>query len=225
MIYDILGKAVSQWVSNTTCIWHILLIMLPGSIVKSGLHSFLSFQFKDTFPPTETCLYGYINLVLAQTKQKSSLGLSQSWTFMRGGKGKPKSGFQSHVQKQTVLDCSSGPLVKKSHFETRIESHPDSRKSLGDTSGSFANSRKKGSCGYGTLDVLHCTTSSTASSYIMQVGRLSQLLDQWRSITSSRFVLNVFKGHHLQLKCHAWLFWNFKWFNIEVATAHHRITQ
>ena len=50
-------------------------------------------------------------------------------------------------------------------------------------------------------------------------------LDQWRSITSNRFVLNMFWGHHLQLRYHPSLFCNFQQFNVKVAVAHHPIIQ
>ena len=58
----------------------------------------------------------------------------------------------------------------------------------------------------------------------MQVCTLPQFLDQWRSITCTRFVLNMVKGQHLQLS-HPPLFYNFKWSNIKVAAAHHPVIQ
>ena len=51
-------------------------------------------------------------------------------------------------------------------------------------------------------DVLQSTTSSPLSSSVVQVGTLPQFLDQWRSSTFNRLVLNMMKGHHLQLRCH-----------------------
>ena len=59
----------------------------------------------------------------------------------------------------------------------------------------------------------------------MQVGTLPHFLDQWKSMPSYRFVLNTVKGHHLQLRCHPPLVYNFKWFNSKVATAHHPVIQ
>ena len=52
----------------------------------------------------------------------------------------------------------------------------------------------------------------------------SKFLEQWKSITSSRFVLNMVKGHHLKFRCHLPLFHNFKWFHIKAAPVHHPIT-
>ena len=37
---------------------------------------------------------------------------------------------------------------------------------------------------------------------VVQAGTLSQILGQWRNITSNTFVANMAKGHHLQLRCH-----------------------
>ena len=45
-----------------------------------------AYNFKDSVPPGEACLYGQINWSLAQGQQESSLGVSQTSTFIRGGK-------------------------------------------------------------------------------------------------------------------------------------------
>ena len=78
--------------------------------------------------------------------------------------------------------------------------------------------------GDGIPDVLE-STSAPSSSSVVQVGKFSQCLDQCRSISSNRFVLNMVKGYHLQVRCHPLLFHNFKWFNIEAASAHHPVIQ
>ena len=57
-------------------------------------------------------------------------------------------------------------------------------------------------------------SQSSSSSSVVRVGTLPKFLDQWKSITSNRFVLNMVKGHHLQLRCCSPLFCNFGWFNI-----------
>ena len=54
---------------------------------------------------------------------------------------------------------------------------------------------------------------------------LFKLFDQWRSITSIGFVLNMVQHHHLQLWSCPPLFHNFQQFNVEVATTHHPIIQ
>ena len=64
-----------------------------------------------------------------------------------------------------------------------------------------------------------------SSSAVFQVGMLFKFFDQWRSITSNRFVLNMVWGHHLQLQSHPPLFCNFWQFNVKVATTHHPIIQ
>ena len=67
--------------------------------------------------------------------------------------------------------------------------------------------------------------SSSLSSSLVQVGKLSKFFDQWRSITSNWFVPNMVKGHYLQLRSHPPLFCDFRWFNIKAALAHHSIIQ
>ena len=54
---------------------------------------------------------------------------------------------------------------------------------------------------------------------------LFYFFDQWRSITSNRFVLNMVQGHHLQLKSHPLLFCDCRHFNVKVAAAHHPVIQ
>ena len=53
----------------------------------------------------------------------------------------------------------------------------------------------------------------------------SPLLDQWRSITSNRLVLNTVNGHHLQFRTWPLLFHTFQWFNIKAVLAHHHVIQ
>ena len=83
----------------------------------------------------------------------------------------------------------------------------------------------KGAMGVGTPDVLPSSASSSSSSAVFQFGILFRFLDQWRSITSNRFVLNIFWGHHIQLRYHPPLFCNFWQFNVKAAVAHHPIIQ
>ena len=67
--------------------------------------------------------------------------------------------------------------------------------------------------------------SSSSSFAVFQVGMLFSFLDQWSSITSNRFGLNMVWDHHLQLSSCPSLFHNFWWFNVKVAAAHHHIIQ
>ena len=83
----------------------------------------------------------------------------------------------------------------------------------------------KGSMGVGTPDVSWSSASSSSSSPVVQVGMLFKFLDQWRSITSNRFVLNMVWGYHLQLQSLPPLFCNFWQYNVKVATIHHPIIQ
>ena len=60
---------------------------------------------------------------------------------------------------------------------------------------------------------------------VFLVGMLSQFLDQWRSISSNRFVLSIVQDHHLQVRSYPPLFSNFWQFKMKVAAAHHPIIQ
>ena len=82
--------------------------------------------------------------------------------------------------------------------------------------------------GVGTPEVPEPSTSSSSSSSTsatFQVGMLLKYFDQWRSITSNRFVLNMVWGHHLQLRCCPPLFHEFQHFNVKAAAAHHPVIQ
>ena len=81
--------------------------------------------------------------------------------------------------------------------------------------------------GVSASDVSQPSTSSSSSSTSapFQVGMLFKFLDQWRSITSNRFVLDMVQGHHLQLRSHPPLFCNFLHFNVKVPAAHHPVIQ
>ena len=54
---------------------------------------------------------------------------------------------------------------------------------------------------------------------------LFKFFDQWKSITSNRFVLNMVWSHHLQLQSCPPLFRDFQHFNVRVAAAHHPVIQ
>ena len=79
--------------------------------------------------------------------------------------------------------------------------------------------------GVSAPDVSWSSASSSSSSAIFQAGMLFKSLDQWRSITSNRFVLSMVWGQHLQLWSCSPLFHNFWQFNIKAATTHHPIIQ
>ena len=69
------------------------------------------------------------------------------------------------------------------------------------------------------------SSSSSSTSTTFQVGMLFKFFDQWRSITSNRFVLIMVQGHHLQLKSCPPLFCDFRHFNVKAAAAHHPVIQ
>ena len=69
------------------------------------------------------------------------------------------------------------------------------------------------------------SASSSSTSAAFQVGMLFKIFDQWRSIRSNRFVLNMVWGLHLQLRSHPPLFPDFWCFNVKAAVAHHPVIQ
>ena len=160
------------------------------------------------------------------------MGLSQSFPPKRGGKSRPWTGFQITVQKRpmsgSVPRTSGASFLKRPHLESGNEVHPCGKKSAGGSvSTSSAESRRKGGMGVSTPDVPEASTSSFSSSTsaMFQVGMLFKFFDQWRSITSNWFVLNMVWGHHLQLRSHPSLFCDFQHFNVKVAAVHHPVIQ
>ena len=156
------------------------------------------------------------------------LGLPQSSTSIRGARAKPKAGFMFNVWQWPVLVPGGVSFAQKPHWDPRTESHQGGRNSARAASTTFTDPRKKGSPWDSVPDVLQCSilssSSSSSSSSVANVGTLSELLDQWRSITFRRFVLNMVKGQHLQIRCHPFLFHNFIWFNIKASMAHLPVT-
>ena len=72
------------------------------------------------------------------------------------------------------------------------ETHPGGKKSADSgVPASYADARKKGGMGVRALNVSQSTASSTSSSSCFQVGMFFHILDQWRRLTSNRFVLNM----------------------------------
>ena len=82
----------------------------------------------------------------------------------------------------------------------------------------LSQDRKVG-MGVGTPDVPEPSSSSSTST-MFQISMLFKFFDQWKSITSNRFVLNMVWSHHLQLRSRPPLFRDFK-----AAAAHHPVIQ
>ena len=72
---------------------------------------------------------------------------------------------------------------------------------------------------------LTSSASSLSTTATFHVCMLFKFFDQWRSITSNRFVHNMVWGHHLQLRSHPPLFCDFQCFNVKVAAAHYPVIQ
>ena len=149
-IHDILDKAVSKQVGNSA---HILANLFNS--VSRQHHEVWASQFpflhslKEVIPPSEACLYGHINLSLAQAH---SVGLSQSFPPKSSAKARQQTGFQFAVQKRPmswfVPGTSGASLPKRPHLESGTEAHPSGKKSTGGSvSTSFVDSRRKGGHG------------------------------------------------------------------------------
>ena len=121
-----------------------------------------------------------------------------------------RTGIHFIVQKRTIPESTGASLAKRPHLESRIEACTGGRKFVGGSvSASSADAMKKENCGVGTPDVSQSTAFLSSLSLVLQVGMLSHFLDQQRSISSKRFVLNMAQGYHLQLRSHPPLFHNF----------------
>ena len=205
-VHDILDKAVSKQLGNSACI----LAYLYNSVSRQ-CHEVWASQFpflhslRDVIPPSEACLYDHINWSLAQAHHQSSVGLSQPFSPKGGCKVRPQTGFQLTVQKRPVSRSVPGPsetpLTKRPHMECGNEAHSSGKKSAGGSvSTCSAESGRKGTMRIGTPDVPESSASSASSSSTSapyQVGMLFRFFDQWRSITSNRFVFNMVWCHHL----------------------------
>ena len=95
-------------------------------------------------------------------------------------------------------------LPKRPQLESGNEAHLSGKKSAaGSVSTSSAETRRKGGMGVHVPDVPESSASSASSSSTsaaFQVGMLFKFFDQWRSITSNKFLLNMVWGHHFQLR-------------------------
>ena len=129
----------------------------------------------------------------------------------------------------SVLGTSGASLSKWPHLESGNEAHLHGKKSAGGSVPPVLLSQEgKFGMGVGTPDVPQPSISSfslSSTSAMFQVGMLFNFFDQWRSITSNRFVLNMVRGHHLQLRSHPPLFHDFWHFNVKAAAAYHPVIQ
>ena len=96
--------------------YHMFLILLPSSVMKSGIHSFLFFTafmilvflVKLAFLVTSTGLWHKLTKILTV--------LSQFSTSMKGARAKPKAVFMYNVQKQPILVFGCASLAQNLHI-------------------------------------------------------------------------------------------------------------
>ena len=187
-------------------------------------------SLREVIPPSETCLHGYINWSLAQAH---SVGLSLSFPPKGGGKARPWTGSSSQCRRdlcQGLCQRLVGhPCLRGLTCRVGMTLVQVARKSVGGSvCTSFAESRRKGAWGLALLmwpEPSASSACSSSTSAAFQVGMLFKFFDQWGSITSNRFVLNMVWCHHLQLRSHHPLFCDFWCFNVKVAAPHHPVIQ
>ena len=230
-IHDILDKAVSKQIGNSVCI----LAHVFNSVSRQHLEVWASqFPFlhslKEVIPPSEACLYGCINWSLAQAHSVVCLSL-----FLLKGVTRPDHRLGSNSQYQRDL-CQALCQGLVGHLCLRGLTWRVGMRLIS-VAGSLLvavslpvllSQEGKGGMGVSTLDVPEPSTSSSSlssTSATFQVGMLFKFFDQWRSISSNRFVLNMVWGHHLQLRYHPSLFHDFQCFNVKAAAAHHPAIQ
>ena len=144
------------------------------------------------------------------------LSNSLPWAFLsffpskRGGKVRPQPGFHFMVQKRPVPGSGAHIWLRNLIWRVGMRLIQVSRSLLVVVSlPAQLIPGERGTIGVSAPDVLQSSASLSSSSAVFWIGILSCFLDQWRSITSNRFVLNMVQGHHLQLRSHPPLFCNF----------------
>ena len=193
--------------------------------MRSGLHG-----LRDVIPPSEICLYGCINWSLAQAQQQSSMGLSPSFPPKRVARPGHRLLSISWCRRDLCQGLCQGlvvpPGLKGLNWRVGMRLVQVARSlHVAISPLVLLTLGGKGSVGVGTPDVPWSSASSSSLSAVFQVDMLLKFFDQWRSITSNRFVLNMVQGHHLQLQSHPPLFCNFQQFNVKVTATHHPIIQ
>ena len=145
-----------------------------------------------------------------------SMGLSQTFPLSRSGKARPWTRFHSTVQKNLCKGLVVHLWLRDLTWRVVMRLNQVARSLLVAVSSPVLPVLGgKGAMGAVAPDVLLCSASSSSSSVVFQVGMLLKFLGEWRCITSNRFVLNMVWGHHLQLRYHPPLFYNFWQFNVK----------
>ena len=119
-------------------IFHIL---LPDSVSKFRLHSSSFFIILRTL--FLLVKHAFMSAI-ARIRLSNTVPLAYVFsTFMRGGKARPKAGFQFNVQKQPVPESSWGSLAKNPCLDTSTQILHGGRKSSGGVSVRLTDCRKE----------------------------------------------------------------------------------
>ena len=116
-IHDTVDSDVSKWVGNTAHILAYLFYFASKQHHEVWASKFPFLQsIKDTVPPSEACLYGYISWSLTQACQQSSLGLSQSSTSVKVSGPNQRIGLGLMYRSDLCQSLVVIPLCKEALF-------------------------------------------------------------------------------------------------------------
>ena len=183
-------------------------------------------SLRDVIPPSEACLYGLIKWSLAQVQQQSSMGLSQSFPSKRGWQ-KPGPGLGSIplCKRDLCQGLVVLPWLRDLTWRVEMRLIQVARSLMVAVSPPvLLILGGRGAMGVSAPDV-SCSSDPHHLHLQFSGWYAFQFLDQWISITSNRFALNMVWGNHLQLRSHPPLFYSFLQFNVTAAAAHHPIFQ
>ena len=100
---------------------------------------------KNVDPSSEACLCGRINRSWHRLSNFPQLACLSHFLLREVANPRSWTGSHFSVQKGPVLECSGASLAKRSHLESRIETHLGGKKCAGSSAcASSAAVRKKG---------------------------------------------------------------------------------
>ena len=153
---------------------HMCLILFPGSIVRSGLHSSLFFTVSRMWFLLVRLACMAVSTGLWHRLNNSPSRVCLSLFHLREvAKPMPWPRFHFTLQKRPVPGSSGASLAKRPHLESGTGTCPGGKKSAGGSaSASSADTRRKRTIGVSTPDVLQFSAFSSSSSVVFEVGML-----------------------------------------------------
>ena len=153
---------------------HMCLILLPGSIMRSGLYMSPFFMVLRMWLLLVRPACIAIKMASGTDFATVLYRLVSVFPFKRGGKARSRTGFYFTVLKRPVPGLAVPLWLKGLTWRVGLRLIQVGKKSAGcSVSASSADARNKGAMGVGTPDVSQSTASSSFSSMLFQVGMLS----------------------------------------------------